>query len=193
MIVHYTSCTRFGNKNAIVELNRPFASVEDMDAEIIRRWNEKVGENDTVWHLGDFGDFTKVKQLNGKVNIMLSEADVERLRERDDYDEDNSEEYIEYYLQQLGFNEVYLEGESVGLEVNEASIPERYRGYTVSHETPEEPCIGGGHRVFAVVGETVSGKNGENCILSAATDLWNLTPMDEGEMMIYFLDLEDLV
>lgn len=191
MTVHYTSCTHFGNKNAIVELNRPFASVEEMDAEIIRRWNEKVGENDTVWHLGDFGDFTKVKQLNGKVNIMLSEADVERLKERDDYDEDNPEEYIEYYLQQIGFNKVYLEGESVELEVDETSMPEGYRGYTVSQEIPVEPCIGGGHRVYAVVGETVSGKNGENCILSAAMDLWSLTPMNEVEMTKYFLDIED--
>ena len=32
---------------------RPFLTVEQMDQEIIQSWNELVGENDTVYHLGD--------------------------------------------------------------------------------------------------------------------------------------------
>ena len=34
--------------------NRPFATMEEMDQELIRRWNEKSGEGDTVFHLGIF-------------------------------------------------------------------------------------------------------------------------------------------
>ena len=33
----------------------PSASVPEMDAAIVARWNETVGPDDTVWHLGDFG------------------------------------------------------------------------------------------------------------------------------------------
>ncbi|MBB1062639.1 metallophosphoesterase [Limosilactobacillus fastidiosus] len=32
---------------------RPFLTVEQMDQEIVQNWNELVGENDTVYHLGD--------------------------------------------------------------------------------------------------------------------------------------------
>ncbi len=32
---------------------RPFATVEEMDAALIRRWNEVVGPDDVVLHLGD--------------------------------------------------------------------------------------------------------------------------------------------
>jgi calcineurin-like phosphoesterase family protein len=33
---------------------RPFASVAAMNEAIIERWNEIVGPDDEVWHLGDF-------------------------------------------------------------------------------------------------------------------------------------------
>ena len=192
--LHYTSCTRFGEESAITQFNRPFTNAEEMDAEIIRRWNEVVGENDEVWHLGDFGNFSKVKQLNGHINIMLSEADVERLKENDDYDEQNPEEYIEWVLEQMGFNEVYMEGSTVELNVNEGSIPERYRGYKVSHEHPDKPCIGGGRTGFAVVGEyNGQKKRCVDCTLYSATDLWNFAPFDEGDLLVYFLDLEDQI
>lgn len=32
---------------------RPFASVDEMNQTIVTHWNEKVGENDLVYHLGD--------------------------------------------------------------------------------------------------------------------------------------------
>lgn len=47
------SDTHFGHKRIIELANRPFASVEEMDAELIRRWNVKVAPNDLVFHLGD--------------------------------------------------------------------------------------------------------------------------------------------
>jgi len=38
----------------IIELaGRPFTSVEEMDAELIRCWNETVAPDDIVLHLGD--------------------------------------------------------------------------------------------------------------------------------------------
>lgn len=40
---------------------RPFKSVNEMDQEMIRRWNETVPEDGIVFHLGDFG-FGKYKR-----------------------------------------------------------------------------------------------------------------------------------
>jgi len=34
--------------------NRPFESVEAMNAELIRRWNDVISKDDQVFHLGDF-------------------------------------------------------------------------------------------------------------------------------------------
>jgi len=36
---------------------RPFLTVEDMNEEIIKNWNEKVNVTDTVYHLGDIALF----------------------------------------------------------------------------------------------------------------------------------------
>ncbi len=50
----FTADQHFGHVNIIRFCQRPFASVEEMDRELIRRHNEIVGENDTVVHAGDF-------------------------------------------------------------------------------------------------------------------------------------------
>jgi calcineurin-like phosphoesterase family protein len=54
MTVWFTSDTHFGHGGALGLFRRPFASVAAMDAAMIERWNEVVGDGDTVWHLGDF-------------------------------------------------------------------------------------------------------------------------------------------
>ena len=54
MSVFFLADTHFGDGNILRYENRPFATVEEMDRELIRRWNEKVGAGGTVFHLGDF-------------------------------------------------------------------------------------------------------------------------------------------
>lgn len=48
-----TSDTHFSHVRIGDLANRQFSTVEEMDAELIRRWNEAVGPNDVVLHLGD--------------------------------------------------------------------------------------------------------------------------------------------
>jgi calcineurin-like phosphoesterase family protein len=50
----FTSDTHFGHAGALWLYKRPFTSVPEMDAAMIARWNETVGPEDEVWHLGDF-------------------------------------------------------------------------------------------------------------------------------------------
>jgi calcineurin-like phosphoesterase family protein len=54
MALFFTSDTHFGHGGALGFFRRPFASVAAMDAALIRAWNETVGPEDEVWHLGDF-------------------------------------------------------------------------------------------------------------------------------------------
>ena len=50
----FTADEHYGHANIIKYCDRPFASVEEMDAEIIKRHNELVGPQDVVLHAGDF-------------------------------------------------------------------------------------------------------------------------------------------
>lgn len=74
--IWFTSDHHFGHKNIIEFSRRPFASVEEMNAELVRRWNEKVSEDDLVYHLGDFALMPASKlrklraQLNGKIYLI---------------------------------------------------------------------------------------------------------------------------
>lgn len=51
--IFVTSDTHFGHDREFLWGPRGFESYEDHDTEVIRRWNEVVGENDIVYHLGD--------------------------------------------------------------------------------------------------------------------------------------------
>lgn len=78
-----TSDTHFNHKNILVyeAANRPFADKKEMDAALIERWNERVGQNDVVLHLGDFAFANAtyigevVKQLNGRIFLLLGNHD----------------------------------------------------------------------------------------------------------------------
>jgi calcineurin-like phosphoesterase family protein len=54
MAIFFTSDTHFGHGGALGLYRRPFASVAAMNEGLIEKWNAVVGENDVVWHLGDF-------------------------------------------------------------------------------------------------------------------------------------------
>jgi calcineurin-like phosphoesterase family protein len=50
----FTSDTHFGHGGALGLYRRPFSSVAAMNAALVAGWNETVGPDDEVWHLGDF-------------------------------------------------------------------------------------------------------------------------------------------
>jgi calcineurin-like phosphoesterase family protein len=54
MATFFTADTHFGHAGARALYRRPFASVAEMDAAMVSRWNKTVGPQDEVWHLGDF-------------------------------------------------------------------------------------------------------------------------------------------
>lgn len=57
----YTADTHFGHENIIRICCRPFTSVAEMDAALIANLQNKVGEEDDLWILGDlvFGKAAK--------------------------------------------------------------------------------------------------------------------------------------
>lgn len=71
----------FGHLNILRYDNRPFATVAEMDSELIRRWNEVVSENDMVFILGDISWYDDektaaiLKQLNGRIVLVAGNHD----------------------------------------------------------------------------------------------------------------------
>lgn len=100
--VFVISDTHFGHKKIIKfeAANRPFATVEEHDAELVLRWNAAVKPKDTVWHLGDvlFGrnTFEVLRQLNGIKKLVMG-----------NHDRYPSRLYLEHFNQVVGATEMY--------------------------------------------------------------------------------------
>ena len=93
--VWFTSDTHFGHANIIKYCERPFANTNEMDEIIIQRWNEKVKEDDLVFHLGDFAlgkedECLKVLQrLNGHKVLIKGNHEKSVMKKsynRDEFD-----------------------------------------------------------------------------------------------------------
>lgn len=109
--VFLTSDQHFFHGNIIKYCNRPWNSgkdsdgniivtqkdIEEMNEEMIMRWNSVVPNDGIVYHLGDFalGDRNKIKEiiplLNGKINLIMGNHDTKS---------------VDFYYE-CGFNRVY--------------------------------------------------------------------------------------
>ena len=62
MKVWFTSDTHYGAQRTLTLSRRPFETVEEMDKTMIDNHNRVVGDDDIVYHLGDFGNYDIVKK-----------------------------------------------------------------------------------------------------------------------------------
>lgn len=69
-MIYFTSDTHFFHSNIIRYTNRPFKDAAEMNYELIKRWNEKITPNDTVYHLGDFALGCSENQLNSIISQL---------------------------------------------------------------------------------------------------------------------------
>ena len=99
-MIFFTSDQHFGHEKVLEFDRRPFSSTEQMETEMIARWNRKVKQDDTVYILGDFiwksdNAAELLRRLNGKKIILKGNHDKwlrkeenrEGLEEIKDYDE----------------------------------------------------------------------------------------------------------
>jgi len=64
--------------NIIKYCNRPFKNVVEMDECMIQRWNERVKDGDTVYHLGDISmgnPYLYLKRLRGIKHVIVGNHD----------------------------------------------------------------------------------------------------------------------
>jgi calcineurin-like phosphoesterase family protein len=76
--IWFTSDQHFGHANIIKFCNRLFDGVNMMDVGLVKSWNNVIGKEDTVYHLGDFtlGDGYIADwyfdMLNGNINVLVN-------------------------------------------------------------------------------------------------------------------------
>lgn len=80
MTIWFTSDSHFGDHGVLNLWKRPFASTAEMDSALIAAWNEKVGPQDEVWHLGDFARRAAdvpglLARLNGRKHLVRGNND----------------------------------------------------------------------------------------------------------------------
>lgn len=76
----FISDTHFGHNNIITYCRPQFSSLDEMEDVIITNWNETVGSQDLVYHLGDFAwkasDAERVRpKLNGTIRLVVGNHD----------------------------------------------------------------------------------------------------------------------
>ena len=63
-MIYFTADLHLGHRAVINMQNRPFADVEEMNRTIISNYNAIVGQDDTVYLLGDLCHHLKVEEAN---------------------------------------------------------------------------------------------------------------------------------
>lgn len=83
MNTFFTSDLHFGHENIIAMDKRPFVSADEMNGDLISRWNNKVSSADTVYILGDLIWKNSVntapeiiKKLNGNKILIRGNHDT---------------------------------------------------------------------------------------------------------------------
>lgn len=109
--IFFTSDTHFGHEAIIKFCNRPFKDAHEMDEVMINNWNNKVGPDDLIFHLGDFAFGGSelwnsiLPKLNGHKVLIIGNHDRKNCRP-------GYSKYFEYVGMQLQLN---ISGRSVYL------------------------------------------------------------------------------
>lgn len=110
MTVYFTSDLHLGHYNMIIIAERPFEGLDEMNDTLIANINERVGEDDTLWILGDASCYIgrdEAEQLLRQINCK----DLRLLRGNHDVDWSDSDLFQEV----CDYKELKLDGRRVCL------------------------------------------------------------------------------
>lgn len=182
MTTWFSSDQHFGHNNIIGFCGRPFAGVEEMNAELIRRWNAVVKPADTVYVLGDFAlgrieeTLAIVSQLAGRKILVVGNHDrcwkghgARHLP------------MIGRYIE-AGFKEIH-QG-IINLEIEGTPVQACHFPYSDDKHT-KDPYKG--HRPVDMGGWLLHGHVHEKWrqvgrMINVGVDVWDFTPVSEAQL-----------
>jgi calcineurin-like phosphoesterase family protein len=104
---------RFTEADGVTKI-RPWTDPDEMDEEMIRRWNDRVRPNDKVYHLGDV-------VINRKALPTLARLNGDKVLIRGNHDIFRDDEYREYFRELRAYH--VLNGMILShIPVHEASL-----------------------------------------------------------------------
>ena len=89
--IFFISDTHFSHGNIITfkddsgKIIRPFDSIKEHDEHIVQCWNEVVGPQDHIWHLGDIAmhkrDLAILDRCNGHKRLVPGNHDICKMKD----------------------------------------------------------------------------------------------------------------
>lgn len=141
---YFISDLHFRHENILSFDNRPFQTVQEMEAKIINNWNKKVNNKDTVYILGDFSLSRDEKvwieildKLNGKKVLIRGNHDIVKM----------SKELLEKFIEITDYKMIKENGNRIIMShypilcYNHSSSKNTYMLYGHVHETNEFQLI----------------------------------------------------
>ena len=158
----FTSDQHFSHRNIIQYCNRPFESVDQMDEEIISRWNQVVSIDDTVYVIGDVSFHPA-----GFSRRIINRLHGNKILIRGNHDKSHSK------MIQMGFDEVH--------EKMDYSFPDGSRALLWHYPLPDslicnhEVLIHG--HTHCAPEDAIQGKKFNVCV-----DAWDFTPISSDKI-----------
>lgn len=177
MTLWLTSDLHFGHENIIRYCDRPFADVDEMDAELVRRWNERVADDDVVWVLGDVAlgpihrSLGLVAQLAGHKRLVMGNHDRCWPGNR------RWERWVEPY-QEAGFTELVTETDidlGGGVVLPACHFPYRGDSHDDDRFVPYRPVDRGGWLLHGHVHERWKVDDRQ---INVGCDVWGYAPVE---------------
>ena len=103
-MIYFTSDQHYGSKRTLDLSKRPFKDPDQMDEVMISYFNDVVSDYDTIYHLGDFGDFKNLKYIPEFHYFVLGNYERKEMEEKFHNEFDK---YREYLMMEVGFLDVY--------------------------------------------------------------------------------------
>lgn len=179
----FTADLHFGHANVIRYCDRPFAGVDEMNEELIRRWNARVAPDDEVWVLGDFAlgpiadGLACGRRLNGRKTLVVGNHDRMFAARR----ETERRRWVDRYTREAGFDQVVG---NTSARVGDVSVQVSHFPYEGdSHDADRfdhaRPADDGRWLLHGHVHEKwkVNGRQ-----INVGVDVWDFAPVAEPEL-----------
>ena len=165
-MIYFTSDLHFNAQRTIDISKRPFRSLEELNKTLIDNWNKTVTKDDTVYILGDFGDLSYAKFLNGRKVFIKGNY------ERNYYSDEELKKYFDVvYPMRVMYLPVEHNGKLYHIEITHEPL-------NLTHDAMTDDTI----RLFGHVHKLCMVKRYG---INVGTDLHYFTPIDMDTVLFY--------
>lgn len=101
--------------NRIIEIcQRPFENIDEMNEQMVERWNSLIGKEDIVYYLGDFAiEKHNMKIAREKLSVILNALNGQKILIAGNHDEAYLNFYLDYFYDIVNYFELMVDGRRV--------------------------------------------------------------------------------